>query len=202
MKQHIRNLLLILSLFPLACSSMTILVESDPPEAEVFIKNGKASKKLGVTPLQINANDIAGFEKYNLLIQKDGYQSYEVLIDKRAVSATTEVAATLQKINSTTGTTDKVADSQVEFQHRAIASIQSQLLQNNYSQAEVLIKDFLNTNPFSPVGWNLLGNAYVLQNRNQEALEAYTRALEYDPEDKDTKKMVERLTYQPEKRGR
>lgn len=184
----------------LACSSMTLKINSEPSNANVYIKDGKKLKKLGVTPLALGNNEISQYQQYNLSIQKEGYQTHEVMIDKRVLSAEAKVFATLKKLTENSNVL--ASGSNDDTQQRSLASIQAQLIQNNFSQAEILAKGFLNDNPYSPVGWNLLGNAYLLQNQNGMALKAYNRALEFDPGNKDTIKMIEHLQGSPLRRDR
>ncbi len=185
-----------------SCSSMTMMVESEPQQATVYLKDGKKLKKLGETPLELSARDFPNSEHFNFSIQKEGYQPQDVLIDKRSMSAEAEVFATLQKLPQMNEQTGLLSQDTTASQQRSLSSIQSQLLSNNHSQAEVLARGFLNKFPYSAVGWNLLGNAYLLQNRNQQALESYRRALEYDPDNQDTQKIIQFLQVTPTRRSR
>lgn len=199
--KYLNLIFLPISLMTLSCSSMTLSVNSEPTEAAVYIKDGKKLKKLGVTPLQVEASTMREYDQYNLSIQKEGFQSHDIMIDRRILSADAKVFANLQK-KSSKELSQEGTGGRFDKQQRSLASVQSQLLQKNYPQAEILAKSFLGENPYSPVGWNLLGNAYLLQNRNAAALEAYQQALEYDPENKDTIKMVEYLSGIPVRRDR
>jgi predicted Zn-dependent protease len=200
MKKQTFKFLTLFILF-VSCSTMTLNIDSEPPKANVFVKEGQKLKKIGETPMTISSENLKEFKQYNISIQKEGYKSHEVLIDKRALSAKANISATLQKDLSTQNmqTNNTYMG---ESNQRSLASIQTELLNNNYSQAEVLAKTFLNDNPYSPVGWNLLGNAYLLQNQNGLALEAYTKALSYDSENQDTQKMIEYLKGSPVRRDR
>ena len=161
----------------------------------------KRLKKLGETPLALSQGDLGDSDLYNLSIQKEGYESHEFILERRTLNAKAEIFANLQKLQETQGLVQSEGGIG-EKQQRRLASIQSQLLQNNFEQAEVLARNFLDANPYSAVGWNLLGNAYLLQNQNQLALKAYSRALEFDPENQDTQKMVQFLRVEPLRRDR
>lgn len=183
-----------------SCSTLKIQVDSDPAGADVYLKEGKKLKNLGTTPVKIEPSNLGGLDNIQLLIKKEGYQSHSIFMANTTLSSDAEVFASLQKSEIADGKAGAVAESSPDVQ-RSLASIQTELIKKNYQQAEVLAKTFLDKSPFSPVGWNLLGNAYLLQNRNQEALSAYEKALIYDPENKETQMILRYLQTQPVRRN-
>lgn len=188
-------------ILPMACANLTVTIDSEPKNAEVFLKDGKRQKSLGQTPLQIDQNQLGNQSSYNIEIRKEGFQSQAFLIEKRSINAQAEIFANLQEVPKLPNLQGQL-DQNSSGQHRGLATIQAQLLTKNYQQAEVLAREFVDANPFSPVGWSLLGNSYLLQNRNQEALDSYKKALEYDPENVDTIKLVDFLNSTPARRER
>lgn len=185
-----------------ACSNMTLSVQSEPEKATVFLKDGIKLKKLGETPLRLTSDELGRGANYSLVIKKEGFQTEQVLIEKRTLKAKAEVFASLQRSSENGRGLASEQGGDVEEQQRSLASIQSQLIQNNYKQAEILARSFVDQNPYSAVGWNLLANSYLLQNRNQQALQAYLKAYEFDPNNQDTKKMIEHLGATPPRRER
>ncbi len=186
-----------------SCSSMSLQVVSEPEQASVYVKKGKVFRKIGETPLSISARELGTAAPYNLQIQKQGYQTEQILIDERVLSASAEIYTNLKKTSEAEGLRGLASvGSQSAETERSLATIQSQLLQKNYDQAETLARGFLTANPFSAVGWNLLANSFLLQNRNNEALQAYQKAYEFDPENKETEKMIQYLKVTPQNRGR
>jgi tetratricopeptide (TPR) repeat protein len=181
---------------------MTLQITSNPEKADVFIREGKILKKLGETPLRVTADELGDRAPYNLVIQKPGFQSEQLLIERRTLSARAEVYASLDKLNSEEQRGVASFGLNSPNHERAIASIQAQLFRKDYRQAELLARDYVKDNPFSPVGWNLLGNAYLMQNRNSDALGAYQKAYEYDSSNQDTARMIEFLSETPRQRGR
>ncbi len=182
-----------------SCSTLKIQVDSDPSGANVYLKEGKKLKNIGVTPVEINPSMIAGKDDVQLLLKKEGYQNHSILMANTSLTSQAEVFASLQKLEKMEST--MVAEGASIETQRSLASIQTELINKNYQQAEVLAKFFLDKSPYSPVGWNLLGNAYLLQNKNQEAQQAYERALQYDPENKETQMILNHLQTQPGRRN-
>lgn len=191
-------LILVSLVFITSCSSMAIKVDSQPSGAEVYSQVGQNQKKLGVTPLSLAAEQIAG-DNVHLVIQKPGFQQYSIILEKRTLKADAQVFARL-----TSGDSRGIASlgggntgEKVEKVSRTVASIQSQLLKKNFQSAESLAQSLVNEYPSFAVGWNLLGNAYYLQNRHSEALEAYYKASEIDPDNRETQNLIERIERRP-----
>lgn len=199
----IRNSIkIIFSILILAsCSSFELQIASEPSQADVYIKEGQQLKKVGQTPMQLTQRDIAGKQNFQISIQKEGYVSQDVLMQGRSLSARGEIHATLEKKADSAGAQQE-SSKNIQKSQRQIASIQAQILQNNYQQAEVLTRSFLDSHPYSAVGWSLLGNAYLLQNRNQDALQAYSKALEFDPDNQETQNVIRYLRVEPQRRER
>jgi tetratricopeptide (TPR) repeat protein len=55
----------------------------------------------------------------------------------------------------------------------------------------------LNANKFSQISisWDLLGNTFYLQKNLVKALEAYKKSAELDPQNSETQKMIQHLSY-------
>ncbi len=194
-------LVLILMVF-VSCSTMSLTIKSDPEKATVYIREGKLLKKVGETPIRVTARELGGAAPFNLVIRKEGFQTEQLLVEERTLAADAQIYASLKRATEDSGRgVASLKHSSGDLQ-RSIASIQAKLIQNNYQEAELQAKGFVNTNPYSAVGWTLLGNAYVLQNKNQLALEAYQKANTFDPDNPDTVKMIEFLGNIPERRGR
>ena len=199
---RLTSIALFLGLLIPARSSMNLKINSYPDKATVYLNNGKERKKLGVTPLEIPSQELGSASSYNILIEKEGFQVESVLLERRTMKARAEIYANLKKLQNQESNGRNVASEEVGEQQRQLASIQTLLLKNNYQQAENQAQTFVNQHPFSPVGWNLLGNSYLLQNRNSEALKAYRKAYEYDPGNQDTEKLIKFLQQKPLRRER
>lgn len=198
--------LIILSLFVVSCSSsMKVDILSDPPQATVYLKSKKKMKKLGQTPLNLDSNKLRGDKGFHFVIAKEGYRPENVLIEKRSFPAQGEIFTKLEPFSVSTGNSGGSRGNftgKVQKISRTVASIQSQILQKNFQQAEVIARDLINEYPYFAVAWNLLGNAYYLQRKHKEALQAYYKALEFEPENKETKQLIDRIERVPERGDR
>lgn len=192
----------LLALCFVGCTSMEVTFESEPTGANVYLNEGKIRKKIATTPQMVDLAEVQSLDSYSLLVSKPGYADHSLLLESRAIPSVGEVFVELaplannRDIASTDGASphhDYELNQKIDQVSRKIASIQGQLLRKNFNQAEVLAQELVNENPNLGVGWSLLGNAYYLQSRKQEALSAYEQALQYDPENKETQLMIKKI---------
>jgi tetratricopeptide (TPR) repeat protein len=201
--------IIILILFS-GCGSV-VKVDSEPREATVYVKEGQRLQKIGQTPLNLDHQSFSHLKSFQLRIEKEGYQPQEMLVDNRGLGVTSEIFTTMEPLQNTkdggeretegTALSKAVSIYQAQ-QHRGLASIQSHLNASEYLQAEVSARQFVSDNPFSSVGWALLGNAYYLQNKSEKALDAYKKSFEYDPENVNVQKIIDYLSRNTPTRSR
>lgn len=186
-------------LFITNCSSLSLRVNSTPPEAEVTLHTLNGAQKLGVTPLQLNNEQLSSLpEGFTIEVSKPDFLQQKIMIEKRALSASGEVSVKLQEISKAElKLNDPDVKATIESIARQVAQIQSSLIKKEYIQAEVLTRNMLNTYPYFSVGWNLLGNNYYLQGKTMESINAYQKALTLEPENVETRVILDRLTRQP-----
>ncbi len=186
-------------LFIVNCSSLSLRVNSTPPEAEVTLHTLNGAQKLGVTPLQLSHDQLRSLpEGFTIEVSKPDFLQQKIMLEKRALSASGEVSVKLQEISKAElKLNDPDVKATIESIARQVAQIQSSLLKKEYIQAEVLTRSMLNTYPYFSVGWNLLGNNYYLQGKTMESINAYQKALTLEPENVETRVILDRLTRQP-----
>ncbi|MCJ8278043.1 MAG: tetratricopeptide repeat protein [Bdellovibrionales bacterium] len=179
-------------------------VDSQPRGAEVYQQSNKKLKKLGVTPMDLKSDQFDG-DSIHLVIQKEGYKPQSVLFEKRTLSSKGEIFTQLTEGSKDRGIASinhSEMNQKVERVGRSIANIQSHLLKRNFQSAENMAQSLVTEFPYFAVGWNLLGNAYYLQNRHTEALEAYYKAAEYDPDNLETQTLINRIENKPPRSDR
>lgn len=196
-KYIILSLLVIIS-----CSTYDLKINSEPKGAKVYIKSEKEKTEVGVTPMVL-APQYKNADAYQFIIEKDGFHPQTVVIEKRSFATEAEVFANLKKIETLeVQLNDPKVKGELQKVTRKVASIQSELIKRNYTNAEGMAKDLLNEYPYFAVGWNLLGNSYYLQNKHSDALGAYKRALEFEPENMETKNLIQSMENLPFKGDR
>lgn len=181
------------------CSSLSLRVNSTPPEAEVVLHTPNGTEKLGVTPLQIKDEQLRSLpDGFTIEVSKQDFLQQKIMIEKRSLSASGEISVKLEEISkSELKLNDPDVKATIESIARQVAQIQSSLIKKEFIQAEVLTKNMLNTYPYFSVGWNLLGNNYYLQGKTSESINAYQKALSLEPENVETRVILDRLTRQP-----
>ncbi len=191
------NCVLFVFLFLVSCSSYDLKINSEPKGAKVFIKSDKDKTEVGTTPMVL-APQYKDQPSYQFVIEKDGFHPQTVVIEKRSFAAEAEVFANLKKIETLeVQLNDPKVKGELQKVTRKVASIQSELIKRNYVNAEGMAQDLLNEYPYFAVGWNLLGNSYYLQNKHQDALAAYRKALEFEPENIETKNLIQKMEDVP-----
>lgn len=177
-------------------------MNSDPKGAKVLLKTDKDYVEVGVTPLTL-PDEYKNLNQYQFIVVKDGYQPQSIVMEKRMVSADADVFTKLEKFSPVEAQlSDPKVKSEVQKVSRTVASIQSDLIKRNYASAEGMAKELVGEYPYFAVGWNLLGNSYYLQNRQGEALSAYKKALQFEPDNLETKKLIETMEGIPPKGDR
>lgn len=193
----ILNSILFVFLFLVSCSSYDLKINSEPKGAKVYIKSDKDKTEVGMTPMVL-APQYKDQASYQFVIEKEGFHPQTVVIEKRSFAAEAEVFANLKKIETLeVQLNDPKVKGELQRVTRKVASIQSELIKRNYENAEGMAKELLNEYPYFAVGWNLLGNSYYLQNKHSDALGAYKRALEFEPENIETKNLIQKMEDVP-----
>lgn len=189
--------LLFVFIFAISCSSYDLKINSEPKGAKVFLKSEKEKTEVGLTPMVL-APQYQDKESFQFIIEKDGFHPQTVVIEKRSFGAEAEIFANLKKVEALdVQLNDPKIKGELQRVTRKVASIQSELIKRNYSNAEGMAKELLTEYPYFAVGWNLLGNSYYLQNKQGDALGAYKKALEFEPENVETKNLIENIENVP-----
>jgi len=178
---------------------MALQVASDPPGADVLLHTPSGAQAIGKTPVTIPSDKLSYLNNgFTVEVAKEGYFQQKILVEKRAMSSSGEIVAKLAphpKFDFKTGDTDVKAV--IEEIARQVSTIQSSLLKREFAQAETLSKSLLARYPHLAVGWNLLGNAYFLQGRSDEAADHYRKALELEPGNQETRDILSRMNRAP-----
>jgi tetratricopeptide (TPR) repeat protein len=114
--------------------------------------------------------------------QYPGYRSTSARMKAGSISGYTEVETILMyRIAKVQGTSVSLTSMLAPKKARRSVEQATKALKNDkFSEAEVLLKSAIGMYPASAEAWFLLGEAFQLQKRKQEARESYLRAVQAD----------------------
>ncbi len=189
-----------------ACVGSSLRVDGQPAAAEVSIViSGQPPKKLGVTPLSLNENslDTRG-EPFELIISKDGFYTENILVGPSLPSRSTDIKialkamadgkvdeAVLQRIAQTQRSA--VNDEVLQKVASGVAQTLRFLTVKQYDQAEQTLAVLITQYPSVPTLQELMGNIYYLKKELPKALTYYRKALELNPSNFETQRMVNKI---------
>jgi tetratricopeptide (TPR) repeat protein len=173
-------------LFLQACSSSSsIKLKSVPDGAAVSaIESDGSSRLLGKTPLETSES------MQSLLIEKEGFESSRIFVGSLK-SQNYEYSVKL----SPKAEDPKITDIKSRYERLAKSIAKANNLINNkkYTEADSLLVNLTNDYPYVSVGYDLLGNISYLQKDFRRAIGYYQKSLELNPENVETKQVLDRL---------
>lgn len=186
-------ILIILSILAqISCSTSNIRVESQPEAADIYVSvNGQTARKVGVTPLSIQENQInSGNESFQISIIKDGFQTEHILAPATSFARNSNVQV---KLKENSGSKQSLNDEILQKVSSQVAYTQSLVRSRDYDGAERTILNVLPQFPNVATFHELLGNVYYLKKDLQRAHSAYKKALDLNPSNTDTVRMIQKI---------
>ena len=172
-----------------SCSSVTsnVKISSFPEGASVGIKeNDGKIRSLGQTPLTAPMSSSMGM----LVLSKDGYVDQSIFLAVDSSSPNTNISAKLQPKHETR---EAESSSKMERLARDLISAHNHIGKKRYIEAQSILQTLTRDYPQVSVSYDLLGNIAYLQRDSRKALQFYERSLKINPENFETKQMVNRL---------
>ncbi len=175
-------------------SSTSIKITSSPEGANVSARGSDgATRVIGKTPLKIESSELSQSEGRitSLSVSKEGYQEQLILLGRDRGKENYDINIRLQgqiedpKILDAKSRQEKLAKSMVQA-HNLITG-------KRYDEARSLLTTIVQDYPHISVGYDLLGTLSYLQKDLKSALSYYERSLQINPENFETKQMVDRL---------
>lgn len=191
-----------------ACSGSQLKVDSQPPAVDVaIVVAGQPARKLGQTPLNLTETSLgAQGEPFQLIISKDGFYTENVLIGPSLPSRTTEIKIALKTLPVETKGVDEavlqrlaqtqravVADEVLQRVASGVALTLRFLSVKQYDQAEQNLSSLISQHPSVPTLQELMGNIHYLRKDLPKALTFYRKALELNPSNFETQRMVNKI---------
>lgn len=175
-----------LLLLAVSCGSRSsIKIKSLPSGATVSAIDSDGSiRTLGQTPFETNES------MQSFVVEKEGYEGSRIFIGRLA-SQHYEYS-----LNLTPKALDpKVSDikSQQERLAKNLAKANNLINRKRYSEAHSLLINMTSDYPYVSVTYDLLGNISYLQKDFRSAISHYQRSLEINPENVETKQVIDRL---------
>ncbi len=166
-------------------SSSSIRIKSVPEGASVSaIDSDGSANVLGKTPFETSES------MHSLLIEKEGFESTRIFVG-RLHSENYEYAVKLVPKSEDPKLTD--VKSRYERLAKNIAKANNLIKSKRYSEADSLLVNLTNDYPYVSVGYDLLGNISYLQKDFKRAVGYYQKSLELNPENVETKQVLDRL---------
>jgi len=184
---------LIFTQWILGCISSRFAVKTDPVDAEVFVRSfGSDEKKLiGKTPInmtlvelqnQTKVSPVSG-EFFEIVIEKQGFQSERVLVPgARMGHIETIVMAKL-----------KPGESEGRLAHKLLQHLfNAQKLANDreFERAQMELDKAFELDPTFVRGMSMRGSILFVQQKYDESLKWFQKALNADPQFEDAIKMI------------
>lgn len=188
------NLILFLVfIFLQACaSSPTIIISSVPDGATVSSITEGNNRLIGRTPLKINSRDLGGGQRLTSLdITSEGYQSQQILLARDRGTENYEINIELKKNSEDPKSLD--SRNRQEKLAQSIAQATNFINNKRYDEARNLLNRLIVDFPNLSVGYDLLGGLHYLQKDLKASLGYYEKALTINPDNTDTRSMVNRL---------
>lgn len=176
-----------------------ISLQSEPDKADVYVfaERSRTFEKLGQTPLILEADD-ARLKELNannmsvLRIEKAGHAPENILIPSNKLQ---DVKVMLNlKQNSEWISKDSASISKVaEDIARSLHQINRETNSRKYSSALERINSLLAKYPETSIFYDIKGSLHLLLSEREEAKRSFKKALELNPSNMKTRKMLENL---------
>jgi len=163
-----------------ACSSAKIRFQTNPPEAEIFVKpvGSGAEQSLGKTPKQVESGEIekqhGGSGPLSVVLRKPGYAPYEILVTEM-LAGDTEINVELKP---SIGIDDPLF---LNTQIDRVFQAQNLVRLKKYDEALALLAKTQEELPQLAVTYELIGGIRFFRGNKVEALDAFQKALALYP---------------------
>lgn len=178
-----------------ACSSSTLMVESTPEGAEVtVIRLNRAALKVGNTPVTLQSlqNPEIFSESFQVRVNKPGYAAETALIPTSALQTMTHLRFALVETKSGEGARPDEQKSLNEIS-KGVAEAQRLVVKKDFAESRRILKELAERYPGVATLYILIGNTYYLDRDVANALEAYKKAQDLQPNNPETTKIIEKL---------
>lgn len=177
-----------------SCTTTGIRLEAQLDDAEVSIlRPGKGDPvKIGQTPFILQPQQLAeaGPNGAVIRIYKEGYKPETVVIPSITPQTMGTIRVELMKeTNACTQVMDRI--NEITLQMGQVFKLTTR---RKFNEAETSAIELTTKYPELATGYDLLGNAYYLNRKLPQALDAYKKSIALNPRNVETQRMVEKLS--------
>lgn len=176
------------------CAQGEISIQSLPSDAEVSVvePDGKI-KSLGKTPFNVKLEQVfrPGTQFSQIKVAKDEHYPETMVLTKSTMPVSYELSVALQRQLQDPKALE--ANSRNERVAQQIAQANNYINTKRLFEAEQLMTKFVQDFPHISVGHDYMGNINYLKKDFKRAIYHYEKALQINPENVETRAMVERL---------
>jgi hypothetical protein len=187
--------------FNFSCATATISIQSNPERASIFSIDEQGNRiNLGEAPLLLNYDQVftGNARNVRLLVQKTQYTQESIYIHRPLLPSSMKYSVNLEAIApSPTNTdinqcesTDKLSYSELA---QGVAEIQTIIRRREFDRARSMLMVLLVRYPFVSTLHDLMGNTHFHNGQIAAALASYEASLKLNPENINTRGMVQSL---------
>jgi tetratricopeptide (TPR) repeat protein len=182
----------------IGCSNATLQIQTEPTQTSIVSVENGVERTLGSSPLTFDQKTYPFSDKViRLVFEKPGYIKEQVVLESEYFKKVGSINVKLTPLaNWKEASQDPQANKYLNDVAAMAAEIQALTVKKDFANAENLAKSLISRYPKLSVGYILVGNIYYLQKRVGDATQAYTKALDLNPNDQEAKSVLERLKGQ------
>lgn len=177
-----------------SCAQAEFSVQSLPSESDVALvdEEGKI-KPLGKTPLKVKADDVfkSGSAYSQIQISRPDHHTESIMVSRSSMPIDYEISINLKRQIQDPKALE--ANSRNERVAQAIAQANNMIATKRLVEAEQMMAKFIQDFPHISVGYDYMGNINYLKKDLKRALYYYEKGLQINPENLETRDMVNKL---------
>lgn len=189
-----KSLVFVIFVFTQSCTTTPrVSITSLPEGAVVNLKGVDGSNRiLGKTPLDLSSRELGGSQRLSVIeLSAEGFQQQQIMLGRDRGSENYDINVQLKKIAEDAKNLD--ARGRQEKLARSIAQASNLINNKRFDEARALLNNIILEYPHVSVGYDLIAGLSFLQKDLKAALSYYEKALTINPENVETRQMVNRL---------
>ena len=178
-----------------SCTSITMVrVKTNPENSQISMRSPSGEVKvIGRGNVEMSADQFfsLGSRMARLEISKENYKTQKLYILQGKTPESYEIFVELEKeLEDPKNSETRL---RLEKLGKQLARATNAIHARKYGEAELTLNSLANDYPSVSVVFDLLGNLNYIQKNNKTALQHYQRSYQINPENVETKKMIDRL---------